>query len=44
MVMTRNGFPEEVYMTFSYSPILDEDGVIRRLVLRLHGGNRPRAR
>ena len=28
MVMTRNGFPEEVYMTFSYSPILDEGGAI----------------
>ncbi|WP_198155354.1 sensor histidine kinase [Candidatus Burkholderia verschuerenii] len=28
MVMTRNGFPEEVYMTFSYSPILDEAGAI----------------
>ena len=28
MVMTRNGYPEEVYMTFSYSPILDESGRI----------------
>ena len=28
MVMTRNGFPEEVYMTLSYSPILDETGAI----------------
>jgi PAS domain S-box-containing protein len=28
IVMTRNGWPEEVYMTFSYSPITDRDGAI----------------
>jgi signal transduction histidine kinase/FixJ family two-component response regulator len=28
IVMTRNGWPEEVYMTFSYSPITDHDGAI----------------
>jgi hypothetical protein len=28
IVMTRNGWPEEVYMTFSYSPITDETGGI----------------
>ena len=26
IVMTRNGYPEEVYMTFSYGPIVDDDG------------------
>ena len=26
LVMERNGFPEEVYFTFSYSPIPDESG------------------
>jgi signal transduction histidine kinase len=26
IVMTRNGYPEEVYMTFSYGPILDDAG------------------
>ena len=31
IVMTRNGYPEEVYMTFSYSPIRDEDGGIAGL-------------
>ncbi len=29
MAMTRNGFPEEVYMTFSYGPVLDDAGSIR---------------
>src|SRR5262245_3337910 len=28
IVMTRNGYPEEVYMTFSYGPILDDDGKV----------------
>lgn len=28
MVMTRNGFPEEVYMTFSYSPIAGPNGQV----------------
>jgi hypothetical protein len=28
IVMSRNGWPEEVYMTFSYSPITDETGRI----------------
>lgn len=31
MVMTRNGFKEEVYFTFSYSPILDDTGTIAGL-------------
>ncbi|WGS54792.1 response regulator [Paraburkholderia sp. D15] len=26
LIMERNGFPEEVYYTFSYSPIPDDDG------------------
>lgn len=26
IVMTRNGYPEEVFMTFSYGPIIDDDG------------------
>lgn len=26
IVMTRNGYPEEVFMTFSYGPIMDDDG------------------
>ncbi len=26
IVMTRNGFPEQVHMTFSYGPILDDQG------------------
>lgn len=26
MTMTRNGYAEEVYMSFSYGPILDDDG------------------
>lgn len=26
IVMTRNGYPEEVYMTFSYGPIMDDAG------------------
>ena len=28
IVMTRNGYPEEVYMTFSYGPILDDAGEV----------------
>ena len=28
IVMTRNGYPEEVYMTFSYGPILDDAGQV----------------
>ncbi|MGD9509071.1 MAG: hypothetical protein AB7I59_12885 [Geminicoccaceae bacterium] len=31
IVMTRNGYQEEVYMTFSYSPIRGEDGGIAGL-------------
>src|SRR6185436_12081729 len=26
LVMERNGFPEEAYFTFSYSPVLNDDG------------------
>ena len=36
LFMERNGFPEEVYFTFSYSPVADEVGRHRRDVLRLH--------
>lgn len=28
IIMTRNGYPEEVYMTFSYGPILDDQGQV----------------
>ncbi|AKT39985.1 ATP-binding protein [Chondromyces crocatus] len=28
LMMTRNGYLEETYITFSYSPVLDEDGSI----------------
>jgi PAS domain S-box-containing protein len=28
IVMTRNGYPEEVYMTFSYGPILNDAGEV----------------
>jgi PAS domain S-box-containing protein len=28
IVMTRNGYPEEVYMTFSYGPIMDDAGKV----------------
>jgi PAS domain S-box-containing protein len=28
ITMTRNGYPEEVYMTFSYSPIFDDEGEV----------------
>ena len=28
LVMERNGFPEETYFTWSYSPILDDDGAV----------------
>jgi hypothetical protein len=26
LIMERNGYPEETYYTFSYSPIPDDDG------------------
>ena len=29
LIMERNGYPEETYYTFSYSPIFTEDGVAR---------------
>ncbi len=29
LFLERNGYPEETYHTFSYSPIADDDGVIR---------------
>jgi len=28
IIMTRNGYPEEVYMTFSYGPMLDNAGKV----------------
>jgi signal transduction histidine kinase/PAS domain-containing protein len=29
LVLERNGYPEEAYFTFSYSPLVDDDGEIR---------------
>ena len=34
LIMERNGYPEETYYTFSYSPIPDDHGRRRRDVLR----------
>ncbi len=31
ILMTRNGYPEEVYMTFSYSPLRDDTGQVAGL-------------
>ena len=28
LIMERNGYPEETYYTFSYSPIPDDDGTV----------------
>lgn len=32
LVMTRNGFEEETFFTFSYSPLFDDEGIIRGLI------------
>ena len=32
LIMERNGYPEETYYTFSYSPILDDDNVVRGII------------
>jgi len=32
LILERNGFPEETYHTFSYSPICDDDGLVGGLV------------
>jgi PAS domain S-box-containing protein len=32
LIMERNGFPEETYYTFSYSPIPDDDGSIGGII------------
>ena len=36
LIMERNGYPEETYYTFSYSPIPTDDGTARRHHLRQH--------
>ena len=36
LIMERNGYPEETYYTFSYSPIPTDDGTRRRHLLRQH--------
>ena len=41
-VMERNGYSEDTWFTWSYSPIYDERRRHRRPVLRLHRGDRPR--
>jgi hypothetical protein len=28
LVLERNGFPEECYFTYSYSPLFDDDGTV----------------
>ncbi|WP_410217825.1 sensor histidine kinase [Paracoccus sp. (in: a-proteobacteria)] len=32
LVMTRNGFEEETFWTFSYSPLYDDNGTVRGLI------------
>lgn len=32
LVMDRNGYPEETYFTFSYSPVLDDDGRVSGVI------------
>ena len=34
LLLDRNGYPEEAYFTFSYSPIRDESGVVRGIFTR----------
>ena len=44
LFLERSGYPEETYHTFSYSPVLDDDGTRRRHALRRHRGDRARHR
>jgi hypothetical protein len=39
LIMERNGYPEETYYTFSYSPIPDDNGVPGGIHLRQHRGH-----
>jgi two-component sensor histidine kinase len=32
LIMTRNGYPEETFWTFSYSPLYDDEGMVRGLI------------
>ncbi|MCW1934672.1 sensor histidine kinase [Pararhodobacter zhoushanensis] len=32
LTMTRNGYDEQTYWTFSYSPLYDDDGIIRGMI------------
>lgn len=32
LIMTRNGFEEETFWTFSYSPLYDDDGIVAGLI------------
>ena len=32
LIMERNGYPEETYYTFSYSPIPDDDGGVGGII------------
>ena len=32
LIMERNGYPEETYYTFSYSPIPDDDGTVGGII------------
>ena len=34
LIMERNGYPEETYYTFSYSPIPNDDGAVGGIILR----------
>ena len=36
LVLSRGGYPEECYFTFSYSPIRDEDGAVCGVFCAVH--------